>query len=215
MGGVCGKGACMADWQPEHTSWLAVVHLPATCNILHPGGTSHESKWGVSWLKQCRGHCWWKTSEEEFKGAAWQECNGVTGAKGVERAASIYSWKTVRREVKRLICFAYNLRKEDSAKEDWRNQKQVVQKTWQWQCAFCCASSHHLLGSCGPRVAAPQLYSCVTPCVLAQGANHVCNHNPCEENSHCCRKRNCCSNTCCSLKTGEADRWVWRVRTNS
>ena len=113
----------MADWRPEHTSWLGVVHSPATCNILHPGGTSQASKWGVSWLKQCRGHCWWKTSEQEFKGAAWQECNGMTGAKGVEHTACIYSWKTIQREVKRLSCFAYNLRKEDPAKEDWRNQK--------------------------------------------------------------------------------------------
>lgn len=120
---VYGEGVCMADWQPEHTRWLTVVHSPATCSILHPGGTSHESKWGVSWLKQCRGHCWWKPSEQEFKGATWQECNGVTGAKGVEHAACIYSWKTVQKEVKRLSYFAYNLRKEDLAKEDWRNQK--------------------------------------------------------------------------------------------
>lgn len=119
----CGEGAYMADWQPECTSWLGVVHSSATRNILHPGGTSHESKWGVSWLKQCRGHCWWKSTEKEFKGAAWQECNGVTGAKGVEHTACIYSWKTTQREVKRLSCFAYNLRKEDPAKEDRRNQK--------------------------------------------------------------------------------------------
>lgn len=135
--------------------------------------------------------------------------------KGVECAACIYSWKTVPREVKRLSCFAYNLRKEDSVKEDWRNQKQVVQKRWQWQCAFCWASSYHLLRSRGPRVAAPQLYSCMTPCVLVQGANHICNHNSWEENSHYSRKANSCSNTHSFLKTGEADRWVWSVRTNS
>lgn len=119
----CGEGVRMADWQPARTSWPAVVHSPATCNSLHPGGTSHERKWGVSWLKQCRGHCWWKTSEQEFKGAAWQECNGMTGAKGVEHATCISSWRTVQGEVKRLSCFAYDLRKEDSAKEDRRNQK--------------------------------------------------------------------------------------------
>lgn len=197
----------MADWQPEHTRLLAVVHSPAACNILHPGGTSHESKWGVSWLKQCRGHFWWKTSEQEFKGAVWQECNGVTGAKGVEHDTCIYSWKTVQREVKGITCFAYNLRKKDSLKENWRNQKSVVQKRWQWQCAFCWTSSYHLLRSCGPRVAALQLWSHVTPCVLAQRPHHVCN---CElhEKSRYCRKGNCYSNICIFLKTGEADRGV-------
>lgn len=149
MEGVWGGGRYgrLTAWAHQ---WWAGVHPPATGDILRPGGTAHESKWGVSWLKQCRGHCWWKTSEQQFRGAAWQECNGMTGAKGVEHAACIYSWKTEQRKVKRLSCFAYNLRREDSVKEDWSYQRKVVQKWWQWQCAFCWALSHHLLRSCSP-----------------------------------------------------------------
>lgn len=36
--------------------------------------------------------------------------------------------KTIQKEVKRLSCFAYNLRKGDPAKEDLRNKKHLVQK---------------------------------------------------------------------------------------
>lgn len=189
----CGEGVYTADWQPEHISWLAAVHSPATCNILRPGGISHASKLGVSWLKQCRGQCWWKTSEQEFKGASWQECNGMTRGKRVEHAACISTWKTTPSEVKRLSCFAYNLRKEDPAKEDRRYQKQVIKKRWQWQCAFCRASSAHLRGSCGPSVAALQLWSCMTPCVRAQRTHHICNQSSWEKKPHCCRKGNCAS----------------------
>lgn len=209
------EGVWMADCQPEHISRPAMVHSPVACNTLHPGGTSHESKWGVSWLKQCRGRCWWKTSEQEFKGAAWQDCYGVTGVKGVEHAACTYSWKTIQKEVKRLSCFAYNLRKEDPAKEDLRNKKQLVQKRWQRWCTFCWASCHHLLRSWGPREAVPQLWSCMTLCVLAQGVHHICDQISWKEKSHYHRQGNSCENTFTFRKAEEADKWVWRARRNS
>lgn len=123
--------------------------------------------------------------------------------------------KTIQKEVKRLSCFAYNLRKEDPAKEDLRNKKHLVQKRWQWWCTFCWASCHHLLRSWGPMEAVPQLWSCMTPCVLAQGVHHVCDQISWKEKSHYHRQGNSYENIFTFRKAEEADKWVWRVRRNS
>lgn len=142
-------------WQSDSLSTPVMSRSSPTCHGQYPLPRRHSTgkQMRCELTQAVQRSLLMKTGEQEFRGAAWQECNGMTGAKGVEHAACIYSWKTEQRKVKRLSCFAYNLKTEGSVKEDRRYQRKDFQKWWQWQCAFCwaCPSvcwGHAVLGQC-------------------------------------------------------------------
>lgn len=147
----CGVGAGLAGWQPEHTSnEQEFTHLPLAISsaqeALHMKANevlADSSSAEVTADERLVS----RNSEEQLdrNAMAWQE------PKELSMLPASIPEKQNRARWRGSAVFAYNLRREDSLKEDWRYQRKVVQKWWQLQCAFCCALSHHLLRSCSPR----------------------------------------------------------------